>query len=454
MDLREWLRDRAAQLHRGNALSLLVLVALVAACGSAALPGGKGTDSLSASADGLTAQAVPGAAGAVPAAVPVKAPAPATSWRLAWRAETAFPGRTTVTTSCRFLAKLVASGSRIRAEFSGLANDSGYSVESASIAPATSLTSLEVQPGTSRPLTFDGAPGVTVGPGARLLTDPVTMPVRNGEAVLVTVTASAGDALVKGAKSEAGGCSGSALPSAATAPASAFPQMGNVHWLRSLLVDGPAQRIVAALGDSITEGPGPRYDGDYPRWTDVVARSGLSVVNAGVGGNAISRRGMFGTLAGVDRATPLLEEPGLTDLVLCLGTNDLALGQTDDEVLGALDTVIGAARAKGLRVWVCTISAREMPGWRTSQENRRETINAAVRGSWLRDRGAAPFDMDAALRDPAAPTYLRPAYDIGDHLHPNAAGAYAIGAAAAATFGLPVPPVTPESASSAPSAGV
>jgi lysophospholipase L1-like esterase len=31
-------------------------------------------------------------------------------------------------------------------------------------------------------------------------------------------------------------------------------------------------------------------------------------------------------------------------------------------------------------------------------------------------------DFDLALRDPAQPTRLNPAYDSGDHLHPNDAG--------------------------------
>jgi lysophospholipase L1-like esterase len=320
--------------------------------------------------------------------------------------------------------------------------DNGYSVQSASIAPAASLTSLEVRPGTSRPLTFAGRAGVAVGPGATVLSDPVSMPIRAGEPVLVTVTASAGNALLKGGLSEAGGCSTSEVSNAATAPPSAFPGVGNVHWLRSLLVDGRSGRLAAALGDSITEGPGPRYAGDYPRWTDVLGRSGLPIVNAGVGGNALTRPGMFGTASGIDRASALLAEPGLTDLIICMGTNDLAFGQTDAQVLTGLDTVIRAARAKNLRVWVCTISARQKTGWTTTRESRRESINAAILGSWLRDRGATPIDTDSALRDPSAPTYLRASFDSGDHLHPNAEGSYAIGAAAAHALGLPVPPVT------------
>ena len=36
------------------------------------------------------------------------------------------------------------------------------------------------------------------------------------------------------------------------------------------------------------------------------------------------------------------------------------------------------------------------------------------------------LDFDAAVRDPSQPTRILPAYDGGDHLHPNDAGFNAI----------------------------
>jgi lysophospholipase L1-like esterase len=38
----------------------------------------------------------------------------------------------------------------------------------------------------------------------------------------------------------------------------------------------------------------------------------------------------------------------------------------------------------------------------------------------------AVIDFDAAVRDPANPERLLPAYDSGDHLHPNDTGAAAL----------------------------
>jgi len=52
-------------------------------------------------------------------------------------------------------------------------------------------------------------------------------------------------------------------------------------------------------------------------------------------------------------------------------------------------------------------------------EAKREAVN-----TWIRTSGAfdGVIDFDAVMRDPADPLRLDPAYDSGDHLHPNDAG--------------------------------
>jgi len=44
--------------------------------------------------------------------------------------------------------------------------------------------------------------------------------------------------------------------------------------------------------------------------------------------------------------------------------------------------------------------------------------------AWIKTSGAfdAVIDFEAALRDPDHPDRMRPAYDSGDHVHPNDAG--------------------------------
>jgi hypothetical protein len=61
----------------------------------------------------------------------------------------------------------------------------------------------------------------------------------------------------------------------------------------------------------------------------------------------------------------------------------------------------------------------------------RQVVRTSVGGRKVRVRltcGSAPaafdavIDFDRAIRDPSHPTRMLPAYDSGDHLHPNDAG--------------------------------
>jgi lysophospholipase L1-like esterase len=74
-----------------------------------------------------------------------------------------------------------------------------------------------------------------------------------------------------------------------------------------------------------------------------------------------------------------------------------------------------------VRIWAGTLLpfAGTEHFYSDAAERQRLALNA-----WIRTAGVfdAVVDFDAALRDPAAPSRLNPAYDSGDHLHPNEAG--------------------------------
>jgi len=57
--------------------------------------------------------------------------------------------------------------------------------------------------------------------------------------------------------------------------------------------------------------------------------------------------------------------------------------------------------------------------WTPAGEAKREAVNR-----WIETSGAfdGVIDFASAVADPADPERLAPAYDSGDHLHPNAAG--------------------------------
>jgi lysophospholipase L1-like esterase len=359
----------------------------------------------------------------------------AATYHLAWRGEDAFGHRNASARSCRFVARLEGSGTSLRVEFGDPMAGSGYSVQEAAIALVTAHDPLTVATGTSHPLTFGGHPGVRVGSRRTVLSDPLALSVPSGGLVAVSVTGSAGDAPTKAAIMEPGTCSSRPVADVGTAPTSAFGVASPVRWLTGIQVQGAAQRVAVGLGDSITEAVGTLKDG-YQRWTDVLGTSGVVVINAGVSGGALSRPGMFGTDDGVSRLRTLLAEPSVTDVVIELGTNDLALGASDAQYVKALIHAISMVRAKGDRIYVGTLMPRDSKAEPFTREQDREWINTILRSHWLTQEGARLVDLDAAVRDPKHPARLRRDLDAGDGLHLNVAGEAAIGHAVAKAMGL------------------
>ena len=75
---------------------------------------------------------------------------------------------------------------------------------------------------------------------------------------------------------------------------------------------------------------------------------------------------------------------------------------------------------RGIRVFGGTLTPFEGAGdYSPGGEAKRSEVN-----SWIGTGGAfdGVIDFDASVRDPGHPTKPLPAYDSGDHLHPNDAG--------------------------------
>jgi lysophospholipase L1-like esterase len=135
-------------------------------------------------------------------------------------------------------------------------------------------------------------------------------------------------------------------------------------------------------------------------------------------------------LARLDR--DVLAKSGARHVIVLAGINDLgipgAFGRagedvTADDVIAGLFQIVARSHALGLEVHGSTLLPFEgtaFPGYYSAAaERKRQAINA-----WIRSAGAfdAVIDLEAAVRDPAHPTRLRPAFDSGDHLHLNDAG--------------------------------
>ncbi|MFJ1970211.1 SGNH/GDSL hydrolase family protein [Streptomyces sp. NPDC087903] len=198
-------------------------------------------------------------------------------------------------------------------------------------------------------------------------------------------------------------------------------------FLSGVDVAAPRAASVVALGDSITDGSYSTADTNR-RWPDLLSarlnacRPGAGVLNAGITGNRITA-GTETNPSALDRLDrDVLSQPGARTLILFEGINDLG-GASAEEIIAGMTRIAARAHRHHLRVVGATITPYKdftWGGWSEESEDRRQQVNAFVRHSGgIFDDYA---DFDAAVRDPADPRRLGPAYDSGDHLHPNDAG--------------------------------
>ncbi|MBV8121631.1 MAG: SGNH/GDSL hydrolase family protein, partial [Alphaproteobacteria bacterium] len=127
----------------------------------------------------------------------------------------------------------------------------------------------------------------------------------------------------------------------------------------------------------------------------------------------------------------VLAQPGVTHVIVMLGTNDLRnRWQKPEEEPDAVQMIAGlkqmAARAhtRGIKIIGATLTPFGNETYMANAWNpQREEIRIAV-NNWIREGGAfdAVADFDRALRDPEIPTQMLPNCDCGDGLHPSDSG--------------------------------
>jgi lysophospholipase L1-like esterase len=320
--------------------------------------------------------------------------------------------------------------------------------------------STDTVAGSDRRVTFGGRPDVTVPAGAPLVSDPVRLRLAPGGDLVISIY----------------------LPDrtpVTTLAAFAFQDnviaIGDVTAARTvtpvatvaqdLFLSGVAVRsggsAVVTLGDSITNGANTAANTDQ-RWPDLFAArlrgAGLhrGVANVGVSGNRLlhdpnppagsdaeSFAAYFGPAALRRFDRDVLAQPGRAYLIVLLGVNDLGHPGTvapPAEVVSADDLIhghrqlISRAREAGLRVFGGTILPFKddtLDFWSADNERKRQIVNR-----WIRTGGEydGVIDFDRAMQAPGDPLHLNPAYDSGDHLHPNDAGMVVMAAAVPLRF--------------------
>ncbi len=298
-----------------------------------------------------------------------------------------------------------------------------------------------VVPGTNRKLTFGGSGSATIATGALLISDPVELDVPALGDVAITVHLPDDLPASFGVTGRYARVTNYISPLGNFADTEEMP-VGRItdDWYFVSGIDVVAEADtggIVALGDSLTDGNIATHDA-WANWPSqltrrLTARRGgrkMGVMNQGLGGNRILHdiRGDSG-LRRFDR--DVLAQPGVTHVIVLLGTNDLRnrQGRPEEEanaaaMIAGLKQLALRAQARGVKIFGGTLTPFEnetfLPGaWNPAREAVRQEVNA-----WIRTGGAfdAVIDFDAGVHDPEHPTAMLPVWDCGDHLHQSDAG--------------------------------
>ena len=361
--------------------------------------------------------------------------------------------------------------------------------------------------GSNKPFTFGGKPTVTLQPGQDVESDPLAYPVTSFTKLAISMQN--GGLLGIPAASSTHSVSRETNYYSLVPPlvgGGAAPTSGN-GFLPFVLTQGvtfeasweyiagldvettsSAPRTVVAFGDSISDGltVNPATDNTFienvsslgleQRYEDFLQRrfdalpqyQSFTIVNGSIAGNRLTAGPFlpfFGP-SGLSRlGTDVIAVPGVTDVIVQLGINDIAFDlpaqTTQSHAIGATIenaymTVANQLHARGIRVILTTITPAKgaglgmfspavntlitgtgtggvvppavnggaLHGTEITDEIRREV------NTWILTEGAVladgVIDISTCVEDPNNPGFLNPTYNSGDHLHPNALGYAAI----------------------------
>ena len=340
----------------------------------------------------------------------------------------------------REIVRTSIGGARVRVVLSNVFGTAPLSIGGAHISLREKGPSIVAA--SDRALAFSGSPATVIPPGAMVVSDPVdlTIPALADLAIDVylpgqTDTPSPvtmhGAALETNYVSSAGNHAGEP----ALAPASTTPSWFVVSRVEVMASVG----AVVAFGDSITDGARSTPDTNN-RYPDQLARRlnaagsalTMAVLNAGIGGNRVLSDGAYssGPNALARFEHNVLAQPGATHVIVLEGINDIGYGlhapnPSAAELIAGHRQMIERAHAHGLKIFGATLTPFEgSPRFTDEGEAKRAALNDWIRTSKAYD---GVIDFDAATRDASHPLRFNPAFDSGDHLHPNDAGYVAMG---------------------------
>jgi len=322
---------------------------------------------------------------------------------------------------------------------------------------ALQLGSAALVAGTSRPVTFDGKPSITIEPGKDAWSDAVALPfVKDAKAL--TGRKLALSFHVAGESGPMTWHAKALQTSYVTAPGAgakgqqedeaSFPySTASWYFVDAIDMMAPSDtKVIVAFGDSITDGTASTMNGD-DRWPNVLSRrlhaAGVRavVLNAGIGGNQVVGPAEYsaqkpyagGPSAGSRIERDVIGLSGVTALIWLEGINDFskAGNASTEAVQTGMKEIAARVRAKvpGIRLIGATLAtalhSTNAAHGSPEQDVQRKALNEFIRTSGVFD-GVADFDkvtLDAATGEMKAEFVPESTTGgPGDKLHPNRAG--------------------------------
>lgn len=332
----------------------------------------------------------------------------------------------------RQIVHVSIGGVAVRIHISNLFGAGPLSIEDANIAQWGGQASIVG--GTDRPILFGGHRSTAIAPGGEVVSDPVRFSVSALQDVVISlyVVDEKGPATWHQA-----GFQTNFIADGDVAGAIGFPNAQtrkSYFYLTNLDVETTTSAgAIVAFGASITDGYASTADANL-RWTDDLARRlkdagfNIGVLNEGIGGNRLLADGA-GESAVNRFERDVAAQPGVRWVIFSDDPiNDLGSSRprpSADALIEGLRQLIAMAHARHIKFLCSTLTPYKGAGyWTSAGEAAREQINSFLRSPSSGCDGIV--DQARATADPAHPLRYLPAYDSGDHLHPNDAGMKAI----------------------------
>jgi lysophospholipase L1-like esterase len=355
-------------------------------------------------------------------------------WTGTW-ASAPLPGKPDPALAGKTLRQTVhtsVSGSRLRVRISNAFGDQPLRIENIHIAIASAGGSIVAA--SDHQLRFHHRTSVIIPPGASFVSDALRFEVSALSDLTVSLYLPSAPGSITWHPS-AHVINFMANGDHSSAPSLPNPERtGSCYFLTGVEVQGSGLHgAVVTLGASITEGY-KVADGSHREWPAILAEHlvaqhlGVGVLNEGISGNRLLQPGA-GPSAATRFQSDVLRQPGVRWVIFSDDPiNDLGATRplpALDQLIGATERLIAAARRQHIRFYCSTLTPYEGANyWTPTEEIIREHFNDFIRGT---GSGCdAVIDEDRATHDPSHPTRFLPAYDSGDHLHPNDAGHRAI----------------------------